>query len=58
MKKRKFKLSMLDYFKMLLKKIQFDNALYKKEYRKSLQYLEPAERVELKEWLRQENKSF
>lgn len=54
MKKRTFKLSRLDYFKILLKKIRFDDALFKKEYRKSFQYLAPAERVELKLWLRQD----
>ncbi len=47
---------MLDYFKMLLKKIRFDRNLYKKEYRKSFRYLQPAERIELKLWLRQDNK--
>lgn len=58
MKKRIFKLSMLDYFKILLNKVRFDNTLFKKEYRKSLQYLEPDEQTELKLWLRQGNNSL
>ncbi len=58
MKNRIFKLSMLDYFKILLNKVRFDNTLFKKEYRKSLQYLEPDEQTELKLWLRQGNNSL
>ncbi|MDZ7649562.1 MAG: hypothetical protein U5K54_21710 [Cytophagales bacterium] len=53
MKPREFKTTMLDYFKALLKILQFDATLFKKEYRKSFQYLEPTERKELKSWLRQ-----
>ena len=49
---------MLDYFKILLNKVRFDNTLFKKEYRKSLQYLEPDEQTELKLWLRQGNNSL
>ncbi len=58
MKNRIYKLSMLEYFKILLKKVRFDNILFKKEYRKSLQYLEPDEQTELKLWLRQGNNSL
>lgn len=44
---------MLDYFKVLLRTLQFDAALFKKEYKKSLQYLAPTERRELKNWLKE-----
>lgn len=48
-----FKTSMLEYFKILLSKIQFDRGLLEKEYRKSLQFLEATERKELERWLRE-----
>ena len=50
----KFKQSMLDYCKLILSKMSFDARLFKKEYRKSLNYLAPAEQYELRKWLRAE----
>jgi hypothetical protein len=52
MKGRIFKKSMLEYSKMILSKIKFDPRLFRKEYKKSFQYLEPIEHKELKKWLR------
>jgi len=52
MKGRIFKKSMLEYSKMILSKIKFDHRLFRKEYKKSFQYLEPIEHKELKKWLR------
>ena len=54
MKGLKFKQSMLDYCKIILSKMSFDARLFKKEYRKSLNYLAPAEQYELRKWLRTE----
>jgi hypothetical protein len=51
MKDRK---TMLDYSKLILKSVSFDSKLFKKEYRKSLQWLSPLEVVSLKIWLRQQ----
>lgn len=43
---------MLDYCKIILSKMSFDARLFKKEYRKSLNYLAPDEQYELRKWLR------
>jgi hypothetical protein len=52
MGERKFKLSMLDYSKVILSKISFDKKLFKKEYRKAFKYLDRNERAALKNWVR------
>jgi hypothetical protein len=52
MKGRNFKQSMLAYCKMVLKKMSFSRKLFLKEYRKSLLWLDPEERSELKRWVR------
>lgn len=46
---------MLEYCKVILGKVCFDRRLYRKEFRKSRQWLTESEREELKRWLR-ENK--
>lgn len=51
----KFKLNMLDYCKIILSKISFDKKLFRKEYRKTFEYLRPQEQQELKKWLRAEH---
>ena len=43
---------MLCYCKLVLKKMSFSRKLFLKEYRKSLLWLEPEERSELKKWVR------
>ena len=43
---------MLEYCKTILKKISFNESLFKKEYKKTFNYLNEDERVELKKWLR------
>lgn len=45
--------SMLGYCKMVLRKMSFSKKLFLKEYRKSLTWLNPHERVELKKWVRE-----
>lgn len=45
--------TMLDYSKLILKSVSFDSKLFRKEYRKSLQWLSPLEVVSLKIWLRE-----
>ena len=52
MKGRNFKQSMLGYCKMVLRKMSFSRKLFLKEYRKSLLWLDPEERNELKKWAR------
>ncbi len=47
-----FKTSMLEYCKIVLTKLRFDKNLFRKEYRKSFQYLTFPEHQELKNWLR------
>lgn len=51
---RKFKLSMLEYSKIILSKFNFDKKLFKKEYKKAFRYLDSRERAALKEWVRAE----
>ncbi len=43
---------MLEYCKIVLTKLSFDKNLFRKEYKKSFQYLTILERQELKNWLR------
>ncbi len=43
--------SMLEYSKMVLKKVSFDVKLFCKELKKALQVLLPEEAAELKLWL-------
>ena len=43
---------MLEYCKIILQKISFSKSLFKKEYKKTFNYLNEGERVELKKWLR------
>ena len=43
---------MLEYAKIILEKMKFNEMLFIKEYHKTFQYLEPSEQNELKEWLR------
>jgi len=46
-------MSMLEYCKIILGKMKFSRKLFRKEYRKTFQYLEPSEHRKLKQWLRQ-----
>lgn len=52
MKGRNFKQSMLAYCKIVLVKMRFSKRLFLKEYRKSLAWLNPEERKELRNWVR------
>ena len=54
MGERKFKLSMLEYSKVILSKISFDEKLFRKEYRKAFRYLDDNDRDALKSWVRAE----
>lgn len=45
--------SMLDYCKLILKSVSFDQKLFRKEYRKALRWLSPLEIVSLKLWVRE-----
>lgn len=53
MKGKNFKQSMLGYCKIVLRKMSFSKKLFLKEYRKSLTWLNPEERTELKKWVRE-----
>ncbi|UII33590.1 MULTISPECIES: hypothetical protein [Fulvivirga] len=46
------KTSMLEYYKIVLRKVSFHPQLFRKEYRKALFYLTEDESLELKLWLR------
>ena len=52
MKGKDFKNSMLAYCKLILEKMSFSRKLFRKEYRKSLSYLNDEEQSELRRWLR------
>lgn len=47
------KMSYLDYYKMILKKVSFDYGLLKKELRKANQILTQEERSKLRKWMLQ-----
>ncbi|MEQ6168790.1 MULTISPECIES: hypothetical protein [Ekhidna] len=49
--KIKSTMTMLEYCKLLLNKISFNDELLKKEYQKGLKYLNPKDQEELKQWL-------
>jgi hypothetical protein len=53
-----FKTSMLEYCKLILKKISFNRKLFLKEYKKSLKHLAPEEKVHLRKWTRQNFRSI
>lgn len=46
------KTSMLEYLKLILKKVSFDKSLFKKEYRKSLRMLGTDDAQALRQWIR------
>jgi hypothetical protein len=54
MGKGNFKLSMLEYSKIILSKFSFDRKLFIKEYRKAFRYLDNSERTALRNWVRTE----
>jgi type IV secretory pathway TrbF-like protein len=47
------KTTMLDYVKLILTKVSFDQTLFKKEYRKSLAWISEKDAKALNQWLRQ-----
>lgn len=51
------KTSMLDYCKLILQRVNFDKRLWRKEYRKSLQWLTMTESRQLREWIRMQKYS-
>lgn len=48
------KTNMLEYMKIILRKVSFNRSLFRKEYRKSLTRLTKPEASELKKWLREQ----
>jgi hypothetical protein len=54
MSERKFKVSMLEYSKIILSKFTFDKKLFIREYKKAFKYLDKNERVALRNWVRSE----
>lgn len=42
---------MLEYSKMILDKVSFNRRLFWKEYKKSLNWLKPKEKRELRSWI-------
>lgn len=46
------KTTMLEYYKLILKKVSFYPRLFRKEYKKALLYLTEDESRQLKGWLR------
>jgi len=44
---------MLEYCKIIMKKMSFDKRLFKKEYKKTFQYLTLSDQHRLKQWLRE-----
>jgi hypothetical protein len=48
-----FKIGMMEYCKIILKKISFNRKLFLKEYRKSFRYLAFDEQAQFRKWARQ-----
>lgn len=48
------KTTMLEYAKIVLSKVSFDQILFRKEYRKSLALISPEDAAHLNLWLRQQ----
>ncbi|WP_019987868.1 hypothetical protein [Rudanella lutea] len=48
----------LEYSKCVLEKVRFDRALFRKELRKFLGWLTPAERLHLLRWCRQSHRQL
>lgn len=44
--------SFLDYYKIILEKVSFDNTLFNKEYRKALKLLKEPETEKFHQWLK------
>jgi hypothetical protein len=55
--REKVKQSMFEYCKIVLVKISFDERLFRKEYRKTFNYLDVDEHKELKKWIREKFKT-
>lgn len=51
MKEAKRAMSMLEYIKLLLQKVSFNQELVKKEYAKGIKFLNLKDQEELKKWL-------
>jgi hypothetical protein len=51
------KTPMLQYVKTILEKVSFSKNLFRKEYRKSFNWLSKSESQELKSWIRQQVKT-
>ena len=50
----RFNVSMFEYCKIVLEKLSFNRLLFKKEYRKSLRFLEdPEDQTRFRRWARQ-----
>lgn len=49
----KGKTSMLEYCKLVLKKMSFNRRLFRKEYKKTFTYLDPMDHTKLKQWIRE-----
>lgn len=47
------KISMIEYCKIILKKISFNRKLFLKEYRKSFKHLSPQEQIQFRKWARE-----
>lgn len=43
--------SFLDYYKLILEKVSFDDLLFRKEYEKALQTIHPSEHSKLDQWM-------
>ena len=44
---------MLEYCKIILRKMSFNRTLFRKEYKKTFTYLDPEDQGKLKKWLRE-----
>ncbi len=53
MRTTKGKTSMLEYCKLVLKKMSFNRRLFRKEYKKTFTYLDPMDHTKLKQWIRE-----
>lgn len=47
------KTNMLEYCKLVLKKMSFNRRLFRKEYKKTFAYLDQTDHTKLKQWIRE-----
>lgn len=54
----KYKKSFLEFYKLVLDRVKFDQSLFWKEYNKAIKYLNDTEAEDLKSWVKRKQRSL